>query len=100
MIYRIWSIVFILSISAVSISTMNGEVELGQVEQHLDFFYLKKFCEIFLYNIVLDKFKDFMGIMIGTQYIIVYHIGIRKFWDEKKVAFQIFFSEDKLLVLI
>ena len=44
-------------------------------------FYLKKFVR---YNIVLDKFKDFMGIMIGTQYIIVYHIGIRKFWDEKK----------------
>ena len=51
-------------------------------------FYLKKFVR---YNIVLDKFKDFMGIMIGTQYIIVYYIGIRKFWDEKKVAFQIFF---------
>ena len=60
-------------------------------------FYLKKFVR---YNIVLDKFKDFMGIMIGTLYIIVYYIGIRKFWDEKKVAFQIFFSDDKLLVLI
>ena len=60
-------------------------------------FYLKKFVR---YNIVLDKFKDFMGIMIGTQYIIVYYIGISKFWDEKKVAFQIFFSDDKLLVLI
>ena len=98
MMYRIWSIVFILSIS-VSISTMNGEVELWQVEQHLDFFIKKNFVRYFFY-IVLDKFKDFMGIMIGTLYIIVYYIGIRKFWDEKKVAFQIFFSDDKLLVLI
>ena len=79
---------------------MNGEVEVWQVEQHLDFFLSKKICDIFFYNIVLDKFKDFMGIMKGTQYIIVYYIGIRKFWDEKKVAFQIFFSEDKLVVLI